>query len=284
MVAQMKQSQMIITTNGLDVANPMILAKYAKGRVHGTVVYPNALAGLIILLLPGSLVLAVARTRNLRPWIRTGVVLLALFLGFGGLYWTGSKLGWLVGLGLGGVWLMSFDWPRRLKVVLVVSVAVGGLGLFAWRFQNYFADGAKSVGARFDYWRAAAEIFKERPFLGTGPGTFQRPYAQMKSPESEMARLAHNDYLEQFSDSGLIGGLGYLSWIILALMISSQDASRSGDLVRHGVFLGVLGWFMQGFGEFSLYVPALAWTAFALLGTLLGWANLNAMDRPKPAQ
>jgi hypothetical protein len=31
----------------------------------------------------------------------------------------------------------------------------------------------------------------------------------------------------------------------------------------------VLGWFLQGLGEFSLYVPALAWTAFTMLGWLL---------------
>ena len=54
----MKRDHVIITTNGVDVANPAILDKFAKGRVMGTLVYPNALAGLILLLLPVSLALA----------------------------------------------------------------------------------------------------------------------------------------------------------------------------------------------------------------------------------
>jgi hypothetical protein len=69
-------------------------------------------------------------------------------------------------------------------------IVVGfGLGIFAVRFHNYFAAGATSVGARFDYWRAAVQTTIANPLLGTGPGTFQRPYAQLKSPEAEMARL-----------------------------------------------------------------------------------------------
>jgi len=277
-VMQMKASRVIINTNGVDMVNPAILAKYEKGRVSGTLVYPNALAGLILLLLPASLVLAVTQTNRLRPWIRGLVVVLTVFLGVGGMFWTGSKLGWLVGLGLGVVWLMRFNWPRRLKITLVVFVVVVGVGLFAWRFQHYFSAGAKSVGARFDYWRAAAQVFVHSPVFGSGPGTFQRPYAEIKSPESEMARLVHNDYLEQFSDSGLVGGMAYLAWVILALSMAGRTAWRSGSPLRQAIMLGVLGWFGQGVGEFSLYVPALAWTAFVLLGASMARAGLNAMD------
>jgi len=277
-VLQMKASRVIINTNGVDVVNPQILAKYEKGRVSGTLVYPNALAGLILLLLPVALVLAVTQTHRLRPWIRGLVIVLTVFLGTGGMYWTGSKLGWLVGLGLCVVWLMRFNWPRGLKIILVVLVVGGGLGLFAWRFQHYFSAGAKSVGARFDYWRAAAQVFARNPVFGSGPGTFQRPYGEIKSPESEMARLVHNDYLEQFSDSGLVGGLSYLAWVILALSMAGRAAWQSRSPIQEAVMLGVLGWFGQGIGEFSLYVPALAWTAFVLLGISMSRTGLKAMD------
>ena len=84
-----------------------------------------------------------------------------------------------------------------------------------------------------------------------------------------MARLAHNDYLEQFSDSGLVGGLSYVAWIFLALSAAGKKVWRAGNEVSFAIFAGLLGWFVQGFGEFSLYVPALAWTAFTLLGVLV---------------
>jgi hypothetical protein len=282
LVAQMRAANIIVTTNGLEVANPHILAKYAKGRVHGTLVYPNALAGLILLLLPVALAIAFTRTGRLRGWLRGVVVGLTVFLGAAGLFWSGSKLGWLVAVAMIGVWLLRFGWPRRLKVAVVAYVVVGGLALFVWRFENYLTGGAKSLGARFDYWQVASQVFVRNPVFGSGPGTFQRPYADLKSPESEMARLVHNDYLEQFSDSGLVGGLSYLAWIFLALIASGRVAWQSGDVVAQAGWLGLAGWFAQGIGEFGLYVPALAWSAFTLLGTLLGSASRNAMDTNKP--
>ena len=158
------------------------------------------------------------------------------------------------------------------------AILLIGLGIFAVRFHSYFAAGATSVGARFDYWRAAVQTTFKNPLLGTGPGTFQRPYAQIKSPDAEMARLAHNDYLEQFSDSGIVGGIFYGAWIVLSLLAIGRRVWRSGDPASFAIFLGVFAWFIQGFGEFSLYVPALAWTAFTLLGFLLATTG-NQIDK-----
>jgi O-antigen ligase len=152
---------------------------------------------------------------------------------------------------------------------MLTIVFVFGLGIFAVRFHNYFAAGATSVGARFDYWRAAMQTTIAHPLSGTGPGTFQRPYARLKSPGAEMARLAHNDYLEQFSDSGIVGGISYAAWIVLSLAVVGRRIWRAGDLMAFAIFVGLLGWFAQGFGEFGLYIPALAWTAFTLLGCLI---------------
>jgi hypothetical protein len=268
MLVELKRDRVVITTNGVDVPNPAILAKFAKGRVMGTLVYPNALAGIILLLLPVSLVLSCRSTKRLRPPLPAVVMALTIFLGGLAFFWTGSKLGWLIALAMGGVCLFRRPWPARLKWTALIAVMAIGLGIFAVRFHGYFAAGATSVGARFDYWRAAVETTAQHPLLGTGPGTFQRPYEQIKSPDAEMARLAHNDYLEQFSDSGIAGGTLYTAWIVLALAAVGRRVWRSADLTIFVIFLGVLAWFIQGFGEFSLYVPALAWTAFTLLGVL----------------
>ncbi len=276
-VAEMKSENIIITTNGLEVANPVILDKFAKGRVSGTLVYPNALAEIILLLWPVSLALAFGATRQLRPVVRLAAIALTCFLGGAAFFWTGSKLGWLLGIALAGLVVLRLDWPKRLKFAAVAAVLVLGFGIFTVRFHHYFAAGATSAGARFDYWRAAAQTTAAHPWLGSGPGTFQRPYAQLKSPASEMARLAHNDYLEQFSDSGVPGGLAYAAWILLALAAVGRKLWRSGNHFSFAIFLGLLGWFGQGLGEFGLFVPALAWTAFALLGCLIG-QNLPKVD------
>lgn len=136
LLAEMKRDHAIITTNGVDVANPVILAKFAKGRVMGTLVYPNALAGIILLLLPVSLVLAFNNARQLRPPIRAAVIGLTLFLGSAAFFWTGSKLGWLIAMAMGGACLFRLPWSARLKWGTLIAVMMIGLGLFAWRFQG----------------------------------------------------------------------------------------------------------------------------------------------------
>jgi O-antigen ligase len=271
MFLEMKRTHIITSTNGVDVANPLFLAKFARGRVNGTLVYPNALAGAVLLLFPVSLMFAFNSTRQLRPVIRAIVIALTLFLGGAGFFWTGSKLGWLIAIMVGGACLFRLKWPARLKWLALTIVLFVGLGIFTVRFHNYFAAGATSASARLDYWRAAVQTTAANPLLGTGPGTFQRPYELLKSPESEMARLTHNDYLEQFSDSGIAGGIFYATWILLAWIIIGRRVWNCGSPMAFAIFAGLLGWFVQGTGEFGLYIPALAWTAFTLLGCLLGW-------------
>jgi O-antigen ligase len=269
-VAQMRSDNIIIITNGAEMANPAMLDKFKKGRVAGTLVYPNALAGIILLLWPLSLALAFGATKNLKPPIRFAAIGLTVFLGGAAFYWSGSKLGWLIGIAIAGFYLLRLNWPKQIKLATIALVLVVGLGIFAVRFQNYFSAGATSVGARFDYWRAAVQTTAAKPVFGSGPGTFQRPYAQLKSPEAEMARLTHNDYLEQFSDSGVIGGLAYAAWIFLALTATVKKTWRGGDAISFAILAGLLAWFVQGFGEFGLFIPALAWTAFTLLGCTIG--------------
>ena len=99
-----------------------------------------------------------------------------------------------------------------------------------------------------------------------------------------MARLTHNDYLEQFSDSGIPGGIFYGAWIVLALVAigkriwKSEHQADKLSALRFAIFVGLLGWFVQGTGEFSLYIPALAWTAFTLLGCSLALTG-NQFDK-----
>jgi hypothetical protein len=280
---EMKESGAIVTTNGVDIANPLILKKYENGRVFGTLVYPNALAGAILLLLPVMLVLATRSTQGFRPLTRWAVLALTVFLGLGALFWSGSKSGWLIAVALIGLALLRRAGSWRTKVVTVGLALVIGGGLFALKFQSYFSRGATSVGARFDYWRAAVQTTRDHPWTGTGPGTFQHPYQRLKAPESEMARLTHNDYLEQFSDSGIVGGVTYAAWVAMLLMAVARQCGTEAFSFRTALFLGGVGWFLQGFSEFSLYVPALAWSAFLIMGCLVGSAGNQIDKSPSPA-
>ncbi len=288
LLVQMRRDQLVVQTNGLEVANPAILDKMRRARVSGTMVYPNALAGLVLLLLPGAFAFLSAATRRMRPLVRGLVLGLVLFLGLGALYWTGSKAGWLVALGVGTLWMLTRPWPARVRAGVVAVLLVGGLGLFGLRFSGYFAKGATSAAARMDYWHAAVRNTRDNPVFGSGPGTFQRPYLRLKPPEAEMARLVHNDYLEQATDSGVPGFVLYTAWIGATLWLLGRRHGKANapaeanspihpDAIPTAVFYGLLAWFLHGFAEFGLYIPAVAWTAFALLGALVG---LGREDHP----
>ncbi|HEU6447141.1 MAG TPA: O-antigen ligase family protein [Verrucomicrobiae bacterium] len=280
--AEMKRDGVIFNTNGVDVISSKILDKFKSGRVMGTLVYPNALAGLILLLFPLSLTLAFSGTKNLRPIVRACAIALTLFLGVAAFYFTGSKSGWLIAMAMGGVYLLRLRWPAKWKIAAVTAIAVLGLGVFALRFHHYFAKGATSVEARFDYWRAAVQTAASEPLFGTGPGTFQHPYARLKSPASEMTRLTHNDFLEQFSDSGIPGGLFYTGWIFIAFVFIGRRLWKSQNQIISAISLGLFGWFVQGLVEFELYVPTLAWIAFTLLGYTIVLAANNGSTEFRP--
>ena len=254
--------------DGSLTTNPDLLMKLAKDRIFGTFGYANALAGVVLLLLPGALMTVWCVTTRLQNVTRGVLIGLVAYMALACLYWSGSKAGWLIALALGGVALLNLPLPRALKIGLVALVGAGGLAGFAWKYQSYFAGGARSANARFDYWKVALDTTLNRPVLGSGPGTFYAVYRQAKPPEAETARLAHNDYLQQASDSGVVGLLAFGGFIWASLL--KLHRQTRGDWLLFAVWLGLLGWALQGFVEFALYIPALAWLAFFLLGWL--WA------------
>ena len=121
-----------------------------------------------------------------------------------------------------------------------------------------------------------------KPVLGTGPGTFSVTYAKVKKPESEMARLTHNDYLQQASDSGFPGLLLYSAFIVGVLWVGYPGLGDGASVLRFGVWLGLFAWAVQALAEFTLYVPSVAWPAFALAGWLLGMPG-KRIDKPVTA-
>ena len=270
-LAEMRLSGLVIQTNGTDIANPVILDKLQRGRVHGSLVYPNALAGLVLLALP-VLAVAIASARSrLRPALFYGILALFCALGLASLLWSGSRSGWLLAVAMAAAAILLHPSLSRFRLPIALSVLLLGGGAFGLRNQDYFRKGAMSVSARFDYWKAAIQNTADHPLLGSGPGTFMRPYARLKAPDAEMARLVHNDYLQQFSDSGLPGGVAYLVWVLGSLGLAwNRLRSAPSPILITSLLLGVSAWFAQGLSEFSLYVPPLAWTAFTLLGIALG--------------
>ena len=251
-----------------------MVKRWYSPRLFGHMFYPNALAGVILLLLPVSLALLLGQAR----WgpLRFVLALGLAGVGLGCLYWSGSKAGWLIAMVLLGVWLLHFPFSTKLKIGLASVAMVIGLTGFAVKYADYFDKGATSVGARFGYWSAALKTAADEPFLGSGPGTFQIAYKRHRPPEAEPTRLTHNDYLQQASDSGVPGFLLYMAFFGGATWVLARR--RMMEPVHVAMRLGLLTWMLQGVVEFGLYIPALAWPAWLMLGWLLALPT-NQVDK-----
>ena len=168
--------------------------------------------------------------------------------------------------------VVSLKWRRILIAGLLICGAIG----FAVHYAASFNKQKVSVGTRIVYWRAALQIAAKHPLLGTGPGSFSVPYGQIKLPEDDFARLCHNDYLEQACDSGVPGFLaysfmvfGYLWWLYrYRIKIIRGFWSES-----FAVSIGLMGLCLHGLVDYPLYIPALAWPMFFLIGLELNYGD-----------
>lgn len=257
------------------------IQKISSNRIYGPLFYPNSFAGAILLFLPMSAFAAWEITRRFGRLPQITAVSIILLASLACLYWSGSKSGWLIFLGMTLGFLLHTPIPKRVKIGLIAAVFLIGASAFTLKYLGFFQKGATSVAARLDYWKAAVTIFRENPVLGSGPGTFSVRYAEIKSPESEMARLCHNDYLEQACDSGLIGFLTFLTYIGGSLLVLYRYRIHKGINLHFLVWLGLVGICVQGVSEFNFYLPGLAWPVFLLIGWL--WAATNQVDNGRPA-
>jgi len=265
----------------LTSVNPEMLKRMNSTRIFATLFYPNSLAGALLLLVPPLLGLIAEERQRFTVGARG---LLGGLLGLGAvacLVWSGSKAGWLLALGMMGVAGLRLPLNRRVKLGLIALALTVGLAGFTVRYLGFFQRGATSVTARSDYYRAGMQMVAERPWLGSGPGTFGVNYKQIKPPEAEMAQLAHNDYLQQATDSGLPAAalfLGFVGWVVWR----GRVVWRSAGWLEWGVWLGLTGFALQSVVEFGFMVPATAWVWFGLAGWLMARVGIG-FDKPSGA-
>jgi O-antigen ligase len=261
---------------------PEFRRKLESNRIFSTFVYPNTLAGAMLLFLPPTLFALWQMSRRASSFMGKLLVGLWAYGGLACLYWSGSKAGWLICLGMVLCAFLHLPIGKKIRWGTAIGLLALGMAGFAAKYSGYFSKGATSAAARTDYWRAAWQLSWEKPLLGSGPGTFQEGYKRLKSPESEMARLAHNDYLQQAADSGWPGFVLYSSFIwgsvvFLYRIWRRRAKSEQPNWPAFALWLGVAAFATQSLVEFGLYIPALAWPFFLFLGYL--WRQIGAQNQ-----
>ncbi len=250
--------------------------KLRQGRVFGTLFYPNALAGYLILVGPVTacwLWLYSSSKFKVQSSKSAKAMALIVTAVFGAvMLWclllTRSKGGFLMlamamGAGLMALPVVKLRWRAGFLVALL---AVGG----AFFGMKGIQRGLETLEARTDYWKAGVAMIAETPWLGGGPGTFGLRYRDLRPAGAEWTRLAHNDYLQQWTDSGVAGFAGYtLLWG--AALWRGARRLRSGrfEPMAWAAWVGLAAWAAHNLVDFDLYVAAVAWPAFLMAGRML---------------
>lgn len=203
-------------------------------RAHGfghAVVYGQQMT----LALLGALSV-LARPGDLAPAGRRGAVLLSV-LSAAALAFSQTRMA-LFAMAAGFAVLCVLE-PRARRWALVVAVLVLAAAA-AWEFlptggrtlSTAFGGKYLNTGhqARWALWDAAWRMFREHPWTGVGPGGFKFLFPSYHAGplDGEISwGSAHNLYLHQLAERGLLGGAA-LAFLIAVLLRGAWRAARRG--------------------------------------------------------
>lgn len=111
---------------------------------------------------------------------------------------------------------------------------------------------------RINRWNSALRMFREKPFFGWGPGTYQFKYAPFQH-SNEMTIIStnagdrgnsHSEYIGPLAESGVLGAITFILIVIVVIYRGTMLYIRSKDkeirLITLGVLLGLITYFVHG--------------------------------------
>ncbi|MEM6352766.1 MAG: O-antigen ligase family protein [Cyanobacteria bacterium P01_D01_bin.14] len=267
----------------------------------------NFTGGYFVLVSPIVISFAVAH----KGWLRRGAILASL-LCLAALYASGSRGAWLGGIAalfssLGcALWHSSKANRRYLIVGLLISlVAVAGVLFSNPRVRNavsFRANTSSNRSAavtladgpakdRIFMARAAANMLKDRPLLGVGPGNMSRVFTRYRPIETfdrlvETPQL-HNMPLQILGELGLLGALtyGFLLACLLGLGVRLWHVlSEPTDLaLLYGLAASFLGYSISSLTDSQLENIGISSTIVIAIVLLLGLSRREVRS-PLPTE
>lgn len=263
------------------------------GIPFGPYVNRNHFAGFVELILPLALFpLVLGRVRRER-WPVVGVFAIvpigALFLSAsrGGIVSFGVELAVLAFVMIqqrsAGKQLVAGAAVLLLALLMVSWLGVGQLLQRFSSLQSLEATAGKRAAMRRDTWR----IFLDHPATGTGLGTLQIVFPPYESLyDGKIVNHTHNDYLEAFAETGLLGGLCCV-WFLGVLFTESLKRLRqlndsfAGTLQLSGL-VACTGFLVHSFVDFNLHIPSNALLFFLMAH--LATANIQQLGASSASQ
>jgi O-antigen ligase len=264
---------------------------HAGGQPNSLLLNKNNHAALMILALFITLQQSAALATQRRHW-QLGAVVMAPFIYT--ILITGSRgaiIGYATALLLALVWL----WRRHrtlfwlligINIALVLIIDNSRIDRIATIANTPLEQ---NISARYAKWEVALTMISQQPILGTGLGTFRLTYPALLDPiRSGMMLLVHNDYLSFAVELGLIGAALFGTLLVATLIQVIATLRRSEVEIRVKdeivlLSLAILGLLIHTLVTFNLYVNAIVFLFYLLLGRLLFLTATGPIAAWRPA-
>jgi O-antigen ligase len=242
--------------------------------------YPNDFASWINVYLFTFVAMAVFNLRNSAIY-RMAAAVLSAFLAFFLFLTTSSSA--LFGTAVSTAIMVIINIKKLLVPVVIVLLVIVMAASFIPYLREYLTTGtlskALSINDRKAMWSAGWRIFLRHPVIGNGVNTFFEHFKYFREDEDKYKHgsYAHNCYLQMAADTGLLGLLAFLYFVLVAIFLNLRKAVKKaaapeGSLVL-GLALGVIAFLAHAAFDTNLYslnLAALFWLAMGVMEGLGG--------------
>lgn len=228
----------------------------------------NHFAGFLEMAFPLSIGLFLSQNRKSYRYLFTGGIALVLLLA---IIMTLSRGGWIsasIALVFMAAVLKRRSEFRRIRSTGFFLAGLLGLGFYILSDTSVTErlltlehhDLSAGILTRYHVWAATADIIRDHPMTGTGPGTFALVFTRYHPPGIErLFTYAHNDYLHYGSEMGILF-FPLVIWITIAFFRSGfsrmKSRSRQVRFFSLGAMAGILSILCHSFIDFNLHIPA----------------------------
>jgi tetratricopeptide (TPR) repeat protein len=196
-------------------------------------------------------------------------------------------------------WLRFRNQDRaRLQPVLVgaaLVLVVSGAFLFLTpagsrvvkKSLSSFSFNDPSIRFRFLAWKSSLNMIKDNTFFGVGLGNYSLSLPQYQT--ADLDRMAeqtgttidnpHNEFLFFLSETGLVGFICWLVFLISVFLFSFRELKRSrnfGEMIfTGGLFAGLWGFLVNSLFAFNFHLPSSSLAFFGLVGLMEAESRLR---------
>jgi O-antigen ligase len=254
-------------------------------RVAGTLQHPNLLGSYLVLLLPMALLLTLGP--SIGRWLRilafvslvAGLALLGATLSRGA--WTGLVVAVPLALFLAG-YLGPLSRLRSTVGLAFTIAAMVVLVALPPVYQRLFESDPNNVAFRFELNAVAIAMWTPNVLGGIGLNTFVENAANFDFAHISKTKVpAHNIYLLWLAETGVIGLIGWVLFLVWSARRSLQLASSSDGfaaLVGLGVATGIVALYIGDLFSFSTRIDAIYQGMLILLGLVLALGRTATSD------